>query len=56
MTRLLLCLTPNSNPGDPNPSTNCTILAWNHSVHDDGETREQFNVFLVIQGNLVQLN
>jgi hypothetical protein len=25
MARLLLCSTPNSNPGDKNSSTNCTI-------------------------------
>jgi hypothetical protein len=56
MARLLLCLIPNSNPGDPNPSTNCMILAWNPSVRDDGENREQPDVFLVIQGSLVQLN
>jgi hypothetical protein len=56
MARLLLCLTPNSILGDPNSSTNCTILAWNHSVHDDGENREQPDVFLVIQGSQIQLN
>jgi hypothetical protein len=33
---LLLCLTPNSNPGDKNPSTNCTILGRELSVHGDG--------------------
>jgi hypothetical protein len=56
MARLLLCSTPNFNPGDPNPFTNCMILAWNPFVHDDGENREQPDVFLVIQGSLVQLN
>jgi hypothetical protein len=56
MARLLLCLTPNSILGERNSSTNCTILAWNPSVHDDGENREQLDVFLVIQGSLIQLN
>jgi hypothetical protein len=36
---LLLCLTPNSNPGDKNPSTNCTVLGRELSVHGDGAPR-----------------
>jgi hypothetical protein len=38
-TRLLLCLTPNSNPGDKNPSTNCTIPGRELTVHGDGAYR-----------------
>jgi hypothetical protein len=56
MTGALAWLTPNSTPGDLNPSVNCTNPGRNLSVHDDGENREQSNVFLVIQGSLVQLN
>jgi hypothetical protein len=48
MARSLFCSTPNSTPGDLNPSINCTILGWNPSVHGDGENREQPDVFLVI--------
>jgi hypothetical protein len=55
-TRPLLCLTPNSTPGDTNPSTNCTIPGWEHSVHDNSENREQTDVFMVIQSGLVQSN
>jgi hypothetical protein len=56
MTGALAWLTPNSNPGDLNLSTNCTNPGRNLSVHDDGKNREQSDVFLVIQGNIVQLN
>jgi hypothetical protein len=54
--KLLTWSTPNSTPGDPNPSTNFKVLAQNLSVHGDGANRGQFNVFLAIQGSLVQLN
>jgi hypothetical protein len=54
--RTLASLTPNSTAGDLNPSTNCTNPDRNLSVHDNGKNREQSNVFLVIQGSLVQLN
>ena len=37
--RLLLCLTPNSNPDGKNPSTNCTIPDRELSVHGDGAYR-----------------
>ena len=55
MAMLLLCLTPNSNPGDKNPSTNCTVLGRELSVHGDGAHRGQSAVFLVIYRNLIQL-
>jgi hypothetical protein len=45
---LLLCLTPNSNPGDKNPSTNCTVLGRELSAHGDDAHRGQSAVFLVI--------
>jgi hypothetical protein len=48
MTRLLTWLTPNFTPSDPNPSINCTILARNPSIHDDGENRGQPEVFPAI--------
>jgi hypothetical protein len=51
----LVRLTPNSTLGDTNPSTNCTIWAWNLSVHGDGDNREQFKVFPVILHVLAQL-
>jgi hypothetical protein len=35
-------------PRDPNRSINCTILAQNPSVHDDGENRGQPELFPVI--------
>jgi hypothetical protein len=37
--RLLLCLTPNSNPSDKNPSTNCTVPGRELFVHGDGAYR-----------------
>jgi hypothetical protein len=52
---LLLCLTPNSNPDDKNPSTNCTVLGRELSVHGDGAHQGQSAVFPVIQRGLVQL-
>ena len=42
--------------GSHNPSTNCTNPGRNLPVHDDSENWEQSDVFLVIQGSLVQLN
>jgi hypothetical protein len=56
MTRLLLWFTPNSTISDPNPSNNCTNPGQNLSAHDDGKNRGQSDVFLAIQGSLVQLN
>jgi hypothetical protein len=56
MTDALAWLTPNSTPGNLNPSTNCTSLGRNLSVHDNDENWEQSDVFWVIQGSLVQLN
>jgi hypothetical protein len=56
MAGALLCLAPNSTPGDMNLSTNCTIPCWEHSVHDNSENREQTDVFMVIQSGLVQSN
>jgi hypothetical protein len=53
--RLLLCLTPNSNPGDKNPSTNCTIPGRELSVHGDGAYQGQSEVFSMIYPGLVQL-
>jgi hypothetical protein len=44
-TRVLTWLTPNPTPGNPNPSINCTNLARNSSVHDDGETQGKTEVF-----------
>jgi hypothetical protein len=38
---LLLGLTPNSNPGDKNPSTNCTILGRELSVHGVARTSDE---------------
>jgi hypothetical protein len=51
---LLLCLTPNSNPGDKNPSTNCIVLGRELSAHGDGAQRGQSAVFPVIYCGLVQ--
>jgi hypothetical protein len=45
---LHLCLTPNSSPGDKNPSTNCTVLGRELCVHGDGAHRGQSVVFPVI--------
>jgi hypothetical protein len=49
-------LTPNSTPNNHFPFINCANPGRNLSVHDDGGNREQVDVFLAIQGSLVQLN
>jgi hypothetical protein len=46
--KLLTWSTPNSTSGDPNPSTNCGVLAQNLSVHGDGANHGQPEVFPVI--------
>jgi hypothetical protein len=56
MTGALEQLTPNSTPNNYFPSINCANPGQNLSVHDDGGNREQFDVFLAIEGSLVQLN
>jgi hypothetical protein len=56
MTGALEQLTPNSTPNNHFPSINCANPGRNLSVHDDDGNREQFDVFLAIQGSLVQLN
>jgi hypothetical protein len=56
MTDALEQLTPNSTPNNHFPSINCANPGLNLSVHDDGGNREQFDVFLAIQGSLVQSN
>ena len=56
MTGALTWLTPNPTPGDPNLTLNCMNPARSPSAHDDGETRGEIEVFLVIQGGLAQSN
>jgi hypothetical protein len=56
MTGVLEQLTPNSTPNNHFPSINCANPGRNLSVHNDGGNQEQFDVFLVIQGSVVQLN
>jgi hypothetical protein len=56
MTGALEQLTPNSTPNNHFPSINCANPGRNLSIHNDGGNREQFDVFLAIQGSLVQLN
>jgi hypothetical protein len=56
MTGALEQLTPNSTPNTHFPSINCVNPGQNLSVHDNGGNREQFDVFLAIQGSRVQLN
>jgi hypothetical protein len=56
MTGAPVWMTLNSTPNDHFPSINCTNPGRNLSVHDDGGNREQFDLFLAIQGSLAQLN
>jgi hypothetical protein len=48
--------TPIPTPADSNPTLNFTNPARSLSAHDDGETRGEIEVFLVIQGGLAQSN
>jgi hypothetical protein len=54
-TNVLTRSTPNSTPGDPNLSLNCTNLARSSSAHDDGKTRGKIEVFSTIKHGLAQL-
>jgi hypothetical protein len=56
MTDALEQLTPILTPNNHFPSINCANPGRNLSIHDDGGKREKFDVFLAIQGSLVQLN
>jgi hypothetical protein len=56
MTRALARPTPNPTLGDPKLTINCTIPDRSMPAHDDDKNREYPDVFLVIQGSLVQLN
>jgi hypothetical protein len=46
--KLLTWSKSNSTSGNPNPSTNCEVLAQNFSAHGDGANRGQPEVFPVI--------
>jgi hypothetical protein len=54
-TSVLTRSTPNSTPGDPNPSLNCTSSARSSSTHDDGETRGKTEVFLTTRRGIALL-
>jgi hypothetical protein len=46
--------TPNSTPGDPNLSLNCTNPAQSSPTHDDGKTQGKIKVFPTIKRGLAQ--
>jgi hypothetical protein len=56
MTRAPTWPTPNSTFGGHFTSINCIKASWTLPVHDDGRIQEYFDVFMMTQGSLAQLD